>query len=534
MGASKCGLSLLFLALAIFTNAQDRYMVFFKDKAGSPYSLSNPEGFLSTKSINRRSKQAIDLISEDLPVNPSYKNAVAATGAKVMYATRWFNGVLVEATSAQRNSIAALASVSKVEFAAPGKTGTGGRISAHSKFEDASAGLASDAQNSMLGLGEMHSDGYKGEEITIAVFDTGFPGVNVNPAFQDIIQSGRIRDSYNFSYGHANAFMSHPHGARVFSIIAATLTDFRGGAYGANFLLYATEFDPTEYKVEEYNWLFAAERADSAGADIISSSLGYTDFDDPTMDYSTADLNGETAVISKAASKAVARGMMVVSSAGNYGNTAWQLISPPADAEHVLTVGSVDANLQRSSFSSLGPTADGRIKPDVVALGTANMYVDPGGALGSGNGTSYSCPLITSLVAGVWQQWPELTALQMVELIRKAGTQYFRPDNFLGYGVPTYRAFKNIKDFSTTTDGVYFYPNPVTTDELNMLLAPADGSDVDVTISNVMGEVIQAFTFEAIWDLNPAPINLKGLQPGLYLATVSFGNKKKSFRIIKQ
>ena len=514
---------------------ENRYMVFYKDKTGTPYSISQPQQFLSTKSMDRRNGQGIAVTAQDLPVNPAYINDVKSTGAVVKYSSRWFNASLVEATSLQKNSIETLSNVLSVEYVAPGKTGDGGRIRAHSKFDAAAASEASQNQNSILGLDEMHRDGLTGSGVTIAVFDTGFPGVNTNPAFADLFENSLLRDSYNFSYGQPNVYIGHEHGTRVLSIIAANLSPtFYGGAFDADFLLYATEFAPNEFRVEEYNWLFAAERADSAGADIISSSLGYNEFDDASMNYTIDDLDGETAVITRAANLAFLRGMVVVNAAGNFGNETWRFIGPPADGENVIAVGSIDKNYLRSNFSSFGPTTDGRIKPDVMAIGTSAASVTPAGTVAFGNGTSYACPMITSLIAGTWQNWPDLTAVEMVALIRQAGSKYFNPDNSFGYGIPTYQAIKNIFEFPVNgITGIWVYPNP-TAGELRIAVEPGSGNVVVVQVYSVLGQVMQQASYESIWNLNPFILDLATYTPGIYFVKVSTTNQIKTWRIIKK
>ena len=513
----------------------NRYIIFFKDKTGTPYSLSQPEQFLSGKAVSRRIKQNVTLVSEDLPVNPDHINSVSATGAKVLFATKWMNGVLAEATSTQLVNISNLPAVDRVEYVAKEKTGyTGGRLRSTKKFESIETSQVSMTQNSLLALDEMHNDGITGSGVTIAVLDTGFPGVLTNAAFAEIISSGRILDSYNFGTVAGNAFVGHSHGAQVFSVIAALTSAYKGGAFDADFLLYATEFTETEYRIEEYNWLCAAERADSAGADIITTSLGYTDFDDPTMDYKYSDLTGNTAVITKAVNMAIDRGIVVVSSAGNYGNDSWTYVSPPADAENILAVGSVNIDLSHSSFSSYGPTADGRIKPDVVALGGPAATILPNGSVKYEAGTSVSCPQITSLVAGVMQKWPELKANQIVQLIRESGSRSFKPDTTFGYGIPSYRAVKNILERpAVLNNDILIYPNPVD-NVLNVALSTIDGSPTRLQIFSILGQPLLEINYESIWHLNPISLDLSSYLPGQYVVRVENKNSHGAFRIIKR
>jgi hypothetical protein len=228
---------------------------------------------------------------------------------------------------------------------------------------------STDSQLAMLDIDSMHQDGNHGQGVMIAILDSGFPGVNTMAPFQPIFLAGQVSMTTDFLTNSGNVYQFYDHGTTVFSVIAAEAAGFMGGATKASYLLFATEDAFSEYRVEEYNWLFAAERADSAGADIIQSSLGYSTFDDPQMDYPLSALNGNTTVVSKAAGHARDRGIIVVSSAGNEGNSAWRYITPPADVPSILSVGAVNLSGAKVSFSSVGPTADNRIKPDIVALG---------------------------------------------------------------------------------------------------------------------------------------------------------------------
>jgi hypothetical protein len=540
MGMSKGLFLALFLAFAGLTGSaqteSDRYMVFFKDKVGTPFNVSQKNLFLSPRAINRREKNNnIAVLEDDLPVSPTYVSGIANAGAKVIFKTKWMNGVLVEATPDQVQSIGNLPFVLRTEYVARGNTGSTGRAGAGSKFRSASVSQASQNQNAMLALDEMHKDGITGDGIIIAILDTGFPGVTTNPAFNSIVSGGRILDSHNFGIASPNAFTGNAHGAQVFSIIAATLPDYSGGAYGAKYLLYATEFVQTEYRVEEYNWLFAAERADSAGADIISTSLGYTDFDDPTMDYTAADLDGNTSIITKAAAMAYEKGMVVISSAGNYGNKTWRYISPPADARNVIAVGSVDSNYQHSIFSSYGPTADGRIKPDVMAMGTGTANVVPGGTISAGNGTSFACPLITSLAAGIMQNWPELTNAEVIDILRQSGSMASNPDNSYGYGIPTYRVIRNMLDFPAMgNSNIVVYPNPVTEDRLQVAIAGTDASITRVRIYSVLGQQVSETNYQVNRETNPLYMDVSALSPGLYFVRVENKDTRTTFRIIKR
>jgi serine protease AprX len=525
---------LLFGFHAMCAQIEDRYMVFYKDKAGSTFSVDQPQQFLSQKAITRRSNQNIAVTTQDFPPNAGYVSSIRGTGAYVLYTSRWFNASLVEATAAEVAAIQQLANVERVEFVAPGKTGTGGRTRSQSKFSMDSPAPATDQQASMLGLDAMRADGLDGTGITIAVLDTGFPGVTSRPAFADMLQDDRIKDFYNFAFGYPHVFLGYDHGTQVLSILGAELETFKGAAPKADYLLYTTEYSATEYRVEEYYWAFAAERADSAGVDIINTSLGYTDFDDATMNYTYADMDGETTVITQAAQMAFARGIVVVVAAGNLGGSSnpWHFIAAPADGKDVLAVGAVESTKHRSAFSSFGPSADGRVKPDVAALGTRTASISSNGLIELSSGTSYACPLITGFVACLWQAHPELTAIEVIDLVRKAGSQYFNPDFELGYGIPTYQAIKNMFEFPNGT-GILLYPNPIQNDMAKIAFAPTDGQPISYQVSTILGQRMHSETYLSNWHANPFEINFSNLPAGVYLVNVQHGATSKTFRVVK-
>ncbi len=296
----------------------------------------------------------------------------------------------------------------------------------------------------------------------IAIFDAGFSGVNQTAPFSHLFQDHQIKATWDFVYGSDNVFQYDEHGTEVFSVIAAYQEGtFTGGAYEAAFQLYVTEDVGSEYRIEEYNWLFAAERADSSGVDIIHSSLGYYDFDDATMNYAKSAMDGKTAVITRAAQYAADRGIVVVCSAGNEGTLAWQTITAPADAIGVLAVANVNSSGIRVASSSTGPSADGRIKPDVAALGASTTVIKSSGAVGTANGTSLAAPLVTSIVAGVWERYPVLTAHEVMDVIRKSASLAQNPNNQIGYGIPNFKAVVNYVETETQEQPFEVFPNPV-------------------------------------------------------------------------
>ncbi len=523
-----------FLVLPFAVQAQtNRYVIYLKDKTGTPFSVSSPEQFLSQRSIQRRAKQKIVVTEEDLPVNPTYRAQLQATGASVFFSSRWMNCVLVEATPAIISTVQSQPFVSKTELVAPGKKLSSGRIKKFKKRKDSSATPATNSQLIMIGIDSMHLDGFKGEGISVAVFDSGFEGVNTALPFQPIFQEGRLNYSFDFISNSKNVFQYDDHGTEVFSVIAAySPGSFAGGAYKASYTLFVTEDVGSEYRIEEYNWLFAAEKADSAGVDVINSSLGYNLFDDPAMNYKVSDLNGATAIVSMAARKAIEKGMMVVCSAGNEGSNSWKFIAPPADAEGVLAIGSVTATEFKSSFSSIGPTADGRIKPDVMALGSGTSVITPNGSLGASSGTSLSSPLITSLVAGLWQRYPYLTSAELYQAVINSSDQFLKPDNLKGYGVPNYGVVKRNLDIIKIDEDLVIYPNP-TNDSIRVAFKKPEGQSVAISTYDLQGKLLFEYTLVVTGQNNPLVIDLTSLSAGLYFVKVKVKDSVKTVRLVK-
>ncbi|NQZ78926.1 MAG: S8 family serine peptidase, partial [Ekhidna sp.] len=345
----------------------NRYFVYFSDKAGDsyPYKVSNPEEFLTQRSIDRKSKQNISIKVTDLPVNPEYVQQLRDTGAEVFFSSRWFNGSLIHADTNFLSQINALAFVDSVALVADTTVLSFKKqeTEAPTVFDDPPSITGnSDIQLTMLGATQMHEENVKGQGMLIAVLDNGFTGVNRFSPFQHVWEDNRIVATKDFVRNSGNVFQYGDHGTSVFSIIGANYSSAEGDLIGiapeASFILCVTEENRSEDRVEEYNWLLAAEYADSLGADVINASVGYKTFDIPSHNYSSRDLDGETAIISRAAEMASNKGMIVVTSAGNTGrrNPPGNLMGHPADARGILAVGSVEPDFTKSDFSSVGPT----------------------------------------------------------------------------------------------------------------------------------------------------------------------------------
>jgi serine protease AprX len=530
MGAAGIG------TVSITVEDVNRYMVFFNDKQGTPFSVDSPEEFLSARSLQRRTINEVSVSEEDLPVSSTYVSGLENIGAKVLYKTNWMNGVMVEATASQIDEIELLEYVKSSEYIAPGERPIfSARIRSSKKLPPKYSATAANnsTQNSMIGLDVMHSFNFRGEGVLVAIMDAGFTGADTISSFRHIYNEGRFDavTSYNFVSGGNNVFVGDAHGTNVWSIMGAYKSGvYTGGVYKANFVLFVTEYDPSEYRVEEYNWLFAAERADSLGVDVINTSLGYNTFDDGSMNYTKAQMNGTTALISRAASIAANKGIAVVVSAGNSGSSSWGIITAPADVETILSIGGVTSTGIKVGSSSTGPTADGRIKPDVAAMGTGVLLVESDGTLRTGTGTSFASPLAASLVAGLRQRFPTITVAQLFDSVRMNATQSLTPDNLLGYGIPSFANFVTgvIPESNKPTLTVYPIPTGATCflqfseanpEELRCSLFDSRGTSLEVNATRE-----DDFRYS---------LDLTTCKPGLYVLRIQRGRDLYTHKIIK-
>lgn len=437
-------LLLSFMVVTAYGQTSRRYWVEFTDKSSTPYNIISPEDFLSPASISRRSAQNILIDLRDLPVDPNYVSQIAMIPTvNVWHTSKWFNAVSVEVgDSVMVDSILALPFVVTVDTVKSMKidvtTEAFSKSMGHTNYHHEHYGMAF-RQIEMLSGHLLHSLGYTGAGKTIAVLDAGFDKVNQVDVFQPILNEGRLLGTRDFVDGDAFVYDAHQHGTAVLSCMGAQLPGkMVGTAPGANYILIRTEEAGSESKVEEDNWIAGAEYADSLGADIFNTSLGYTTFDDSLMNYTYADMDGNTARISVAADIAASRGILVITSAGNSGNSPWHYISAPADADSSLAVAAVDSFLVRAIFSSYGPSADGDLKPNVAAMGFRTACTFPAGDVRQANGTSFSSPVLAGMAACLWQALPGYSNMEIKELIERHGHQYNFPDYSLGYGVPNF------------------------------------------------------------------------------------------------
>ncbi|BDD04613.1 S8 family peptidase [Aureibacter tunicatorum] len=510
------------------------HMVFFKDKEGTGYSLSAPEEFLSAKSLERRLRQNIDLTEADLPVSEIYLAMLNSIGVETHWQTKWMNGVLVDIVdSVQYKEIAELSFVSKVEFVAPDRFESNSKSKKRTKGRKENS-LNSESQNAMHEVDFLHKRGLKGKGVTVAVFDAGFVGVDRLSAFKHLRDNNQIVSTKNFVYEGEEVYNYDSHGSKVMSVLSADDGDYyRGAALEAEYIMCVTEDVKREFRLEEYNWLFAAEYVDSLGADIISSSLGYYYFDDPRMDYEWEDLDGKTAVISQAAQKAIDAGMLVISSAGNEGSVNWKYVAPPADVKQVISVGAVDDTFEKAGFSSFGYEKAGFIKPDLVGLGKGIAVVNSNGSVSLDNGTSFSAPMIAGIAACLWPHFEGKTNEEFKEVLLACGSNKNDPNYEIGYGIPM--------------PSVYFYnamgeedfvvgPNPFGGDALNIRYQnDLPIKNIDVYLYNMVGEIVAVRSYDELRPKQLFDFDFPGGVPdGAYILNITQGNSSYKAKIIKQ
>jgi subtilisin family serine protease len=419
----------------LFVNAQDNYWVIFKDKELSNF---DPFEYHSQKSIERRIKNNITLVSyTDFPVNEKYIETISNDVIKTGEASRWLNALAVYASNEQIKKISQHDFVKEVRMM---QTTSNSADLKHRKFNlklnDDRLELLEE-QISHMNDEAFINNNIDGKGVRIAIFDGGFPGVDSSPVFQHLRDSNRIVGTYDFIRNKENVYTGMLHGTMVLSCIGGKLGDKNMGlATNAEFLLARTEMPLETFKEEEY-WLAAAEWADRNGADIINSSLGYT-----YHRYFEYNLDGQTSLISRAANIAASKGILVINAMGNDGDKKWQVMCVPADADSVLSVGAISPRTgYHISFSSFGPTADKRMKPNVTAFG--ETIASGKNRLKRVFGTSFSTPLVAGFAACAWQTRPDLTNMEIFKEIEKSGNLYPYYDYAHGYGIPDATYFIN-------------------------------------------------------------------------------------------
>ncbi|KAF2517642.1 S8 family serine peptidase [Flavobacterium foetidum] len=534
----RCNLTFLLLLLSFAVFSQEDAWVYFNGKPNAQAFYDNPLSELTQKALDRRTNQNIALDFTDAPLETSYVNQIASsTGIIVKAQSKWLNALHVQGTQTNINALKSLAFVSRIEFANKTLNTTGKRVlematnQAHDKLKttiDYSYGNSAN-QIQMLNGQVLHQQNYTGDGKIIAVLDAGFPGVNTAQPFENLRNNNRILGGYDYTTRNANFYAGDDHGTLVLSTMGGYKENaLVGTAPNASYYLFITEIDAEEVPLEETLWVEAAEKADALGADIITTSLGYfLQRDNPNYDHAYSDMNGITTFISRGAEIAFSKGILVLASAGNEGTQVEKHIGSPADAVSVLAIGAVNASKVRASSSSIGPSYDGRIKPDVMAQGVAAVVSDENGTIGRANGTSFSCPIMAGMAACLWQAYPNKTNKEIRQMILSSSDKYTTPNNNYGYGIPNFGTALNVDSFIAET-AFSVYPNPVKTNVSFSFLN--ENSTAMVAIYSVLGQKMLEKQITAI----EPDISLQSLQSGLYFYTFDSDNLHKSGKIIKQ
>ena len=425
-----------------------RFRVVLKDKSVTEYKVDEPESFLSERAIERRRKQNIAIDSTDLPVCEAYIRKLESQGGRCVMQSKWNNTVLMETASerhaeayAKNEFVKSVRMVWQTPLVPSTKANinrkdevTNENKKSHNRF-----GLGQEQIQTHRG-DKLHQLGYRGNGMHIAVIDAGYYNVDAIKLFSKT----KIMGTRDFVNPYSDIYAEHNHGLKVLSCMAANKPyALVGTAPEASYWLLRSEDNDSEQLAEEDYWASAVEYADSVGVDIINTSLGYYEFDNSEDNHKYSELDGHTSVMSASASMIAEKGMVLVCSAGNTGLGRWKKITPPADAENIITVGAIDTDGMNTDFSAVGNTADGRVKPDIMAVGYRVSVAGTHGGTSYANGTSFSAPLITGLVACLWQACPWLSAKDVIEVVIKSGDRYKSPDNVYGYGVADmYAAYK--------------------------------------------------------------------------------------------
>ena len=529
----------LFISFNSFNSiAQEDAWVYFTNKPNASTFLANPLTMLSQRALDRRTTQNIALDITDVPVHQLYIDQVAAAaGITVMAKSKWLNSVHVRGSQADIQALTSLSFVNSIDFA---NNALNTRLAqpkdlkikkVNKEFEQLVTYNygGSNNQVQMLNGHLLHQQDYTGQGKIIAVLDSGFIGVDTAAPFQNLITNNQILGGYNFPDRNTNYFSRHNHGTSVLSCMGGFVDgQLIGTAPNAQYYLFITEDVNSENPVEESYWVEAAEVADSLGVDVINSSLGYFEYDNPAYSYSYSDMNGTTAFASRGADMAFNKGMMVVISAGNSGNSSNPYVGVPAEAINVLAVGAVDSNENYASFSSIGPSFDGRIKPDVCAKGQGTTVSTTSGSIVTGSGTSYASPVLAGMVATFWSAIPSLTNIQLRQFIKESADLFANPTAQKGYGVPDFQLALtnalNATDF--TIENPILYPNPAT----SQIILASEIKNGSFLLFNNLGQLVK----EEIIAKKVQNFNVENLQSGIYYYQITSPTTNLKGKIIKQ
>ena len=526
------------------------YRIYLSDKNNSPYSIDNPSAYLSARALAKRARFNTPITEQDLPVNPQYLQQIKAldNDIRVLCVSKWMNTTTIYCPdSTKLSQIASLAFVTDIlPVANYDLTIDYGTPAANEIIEPLVPNQSKDTvipfdygygypQIALHNGHLLHNEGFRGDSMLIVVFDAGWTGLDTNAFFQSLFENGQIWGSIDLIPWRHYVYDGHYHGTIVTSTMAVQSEGVLvGTAPNANYFFIRSECPDSEQLIEEDFWAQAAEIADSLGADVINSSLGYTTFVDfPQGNFTYQDVDGVTSIASRAATILGQKGVVVCISAGNDGANDWHYIGHPGDAFNVLTVGAADAEGNIAPFSSRGPTYDGRVKPDITSVGVNTVCIWPDYGLGTANGTSLAGPVAAGLCACLWQALPTKSSTELMQIIRESGSCYNNPNDSLGYGIPDFfaayqlHAHDGVAQYSIPTISVF--PNPCT----DIVTIPNRELNIQrVELYSIDGRLVLSQQPEQDYFIT---IHVNNLPAGFYTGRIlTTDHQTKTFKVLKQ
>lgn len=553
-------LVVLFAGLCAVLAAQPSancYRLYLADKNNNSYSIDNPSAFLSERALAKRARFNIAITEQDLPVTPQYKQQIRNMDDRIrlLAESKWMNTVTIYCPdSTQVPQILALPFVDSIlpvafydttmmsaqlapEAEIPYQEPI---VSNHDTIIPYDYGSYGYYQIAIHNGHLLHNEGFRGEGMLIAVFDAGWNGVNEISVFSPLFTNGQLLGTRDLIPFRNNVFDGHSHGTLVTSTMCllqeGTLV---GTAPEASYFFIRSEEPASEQLIEEDFWAYAAEIADSIGADVINSSLGYCGFPDfPQASIGYEQVDGVWSIASRAATILGQKGVVVCVSAGNEGTSDWYHIGHPADAFDILSIAAVGIDSVVANFSSRGPSYDGRIKPDIASVGVNTLCVYPSWDSDGysyyydvANGTSLAGPVAAGLCACLWQSLPAASSQQIMQYVRESGSCASNPNNEIGYGIPdfyaAYASHTSVPDYKPLT--IEVYPNPCT-DHLFINNSKQDIVSVQLFAPN--GNIVKQLSKT---NSGQVSIPMNDLPAGLYLGQVRLQNGKiQYFKVVKQ
>jgi hypothetical protein len=530
---------LVFFLFCCHGYSQEDAWVYFNDKPNAQVFFDSPLIELTQRSLDRRVAQGIPLDITDAPIEESYVNELAAaTGIQVKAKSKWLNCLHIRGSVNDIQALTNFTFVNHIHFAnaflnaKKSSPKLSKAVNKKMNVQETFNYGNSANQIQMLNVDFLHQANYTGSGKIIAVLDSGFTAVNTIIPFNRFFNHGQYLGGYNYVAGNTDVFSTHFHGTMTLSCMTGYVdAQLIGTAPDAQYYLFITEDFATENPVEESYWVQAAEEADRLGVDVISTSLGYFEYDNPNYSHTYDELTGDTAFASQGANIAFSKGMIVVASAGNSGGSSNPHIGIPAEATNVLAVGAVKADRTYATFSSIGPSFDGRVKPDVMAKGQSATVSNTNGEIITSSGTSFSCPIMAGAITSFWQAMPNLTNQQVVDFVKQSGDRFLNPTSEYGYGIPDFQLALNNAQLSfnyVVKEKFLVYPNP-TNDKVYFSFLNLS-VEAKVEVYNVLAQMV----LEKCIKPSDATISLENLNSGVYFYKIKNSSCTQSGKIIKK